>query len=189
RLAPAESRALQTFKRRLTVRRVGNSRIVALSFASADPNLAARITNTVAMNFVDQYYRSRHAAIIQSSQWFERQLDDVRQKMQASNQVMASFERSSGITDLDGQQNTFTQRVADLNRQLTQAEVDRIQYESFLGKLSLGSDNSLPQIEDNQVVIALKQKLAQAQADLAQALAIFGPNHTKAKQLQSQVDG
>jgi capsular exopolysaccharide synthesis family protein len=188
RLTPQESRALEFFKRQLEVRRLGNSRIVGVSFASQDPHLAAQITNTLARNFVNQYYRSRHDAIMQSYQWIEHQLDDIRQKMDASNQALVRFQRSSGITDLDEQQNTFTQRVAELNRQLTQAEMDRVQYQSFLNKAGLGEEDSLPQVEDNQVILALKQKLAQAQADLSQGLAVYGPNHIKAKQLQSQVD-
>jgi succinoglycan biosynthesis transport protein ExoP len=188
RLTPQETRALEVFKRQLDVRRLGNSRIVGVSFASQDPHLAAQITNSLALSFVDQYYRSRHNAIMQSYQWIEHQLDDIRQKMEESNQALVRFQRSSGITDLDEQQNTYTQRVAELNRQLTQAEMDRVQYESFLNKASLGAEDSLPQVEDNQVILALKQKLAQAQADLSQGLAVYGPNHIKAKQLQSQVD-
>src|SRR6266446_1510985 len=187
-LTPQESRALEFFKRQLEVRRLGNSRIVGVSFASRDPHLAARVTNTLVLNFVNHYYRSRHEAIMQSYQWIEHQLDDIRQKMDESNQALVRFQRSSGITDLDEQQNTFTQRVAELNRQLTQAEMDRVQYQSFLSKASLGEEDSLPQVEDNQVILALKQKLAQAQADLSQGLAVYGPNHIKAKQLQSQVD-
>src|SRR6266481_5862219 len=187
-LTPQESRALEFFKRQLEVRRLGNSRIVGVSFASKDPHLAAQVTNTLALNFINQYYRSRHDSIMQSYQWIERQLDDIRQKMEESNQALVRFQRSSGITDIDEQQNTFTQRVAELNRQLTQAEMDRVQYQSFLSKASLGEEDSLPQVEDNQVILALKQKLAQAQADLSQGLAIYGPNHIKAKQLQSQVN-
>src|SRR5712691_2082373 len=188
RLTPQESRALEFFKRQLEVRRLGNSRIVGVSFASKDPHLAAQVTNTLALNFINQYYRSRHDSIMQSYQWIEHQLDDIRQKMEESNQALVRFQRSSGITDIDEQQNTFTQRVAELNRQLTQAEMDRVQYQSFLSKASLGEEDSLPQVEDNQVILALKQKLAQAQADLSQGLAVYGPNHIKAKQLQSQVD-
>jgi len=187
-LTPQESRALEFFKRQLEVRRLGNSRIVGVSFGSRDPHLAAQITNRLALNFVNQYYRSRHDSIMQSYQWIEHQLDDIRQKMEESNQALVRFQRSSGITDIDEQQNTFTQRVAELNRQLTQAEMDRVQYQSFLSKASLGEEDSLPQVEDNQVILALKQKLAQAQADLSQGLAVYGPNHIKAKQLQSQVD-
>ena len=187
-LTPQESRALEFFKRQLEVRRLGNSRIVGVSFASRDPHLAARVTNALVLNFVNHYYRSRHEAIMQSYQWIEHQLDDIRQKMEESNQALVRFQRSSGITDLDEQQNTFTQRVAELNRQLTQAEMDRVQYQSFLSKASLGEEDSLPQVEDNQVILALKQKLAQAQADLSQGLAVYGPNHIKAKQLRSQVD-
>jgi succinoglycan biosynthesis transport protein ExoP len=187
-LTPQESRALDFFKRQLEVRRLGNSRIVGVSFASKDPHLAAQVTNTLALNFVNQYYRSRHDSIMQSYQWIEHQLDDIRQKMEESNQALVRFQRSSGITDIDEQQNTFTQRVAELNRQLTQAEMDRVQYQSFLSKASIGEEDSLPQVEDNQVILALKQKLAQAQADLSQGLAVYGPNHIKAKQLQSQVN-
>jgi len=77
--------------------------------------------------------------------------------MEESNQALVRFQRSSGITDIDEQQNTFTQRVAELNRQLTQAEMDRVQYQSFLSKAGLGEEDSLPQVEDNQVILALNR--------------------------------
>jgi len=123
---------------------------------------------------------------MQSYQWIEHQLDDIRQKMELSTKPSLASSASSGITDLDERQNTFTQRVAELNRQLTQAEMDRVQYESFLSKVGIGEEDALPQVEDNQVILALKQKLAQAQADLSQGLAIYGPNHIKAKQLKTR---
>src|SRR4029077_1219917 len=53
RLTPQESRALEFFKRQLEVSRLGNSRIVGVSFASQDPHLAAQIANTLALNFVN----------------------------------------------------------------------------------------------------------------------------------------
>src|SRR6266567_171340 len=188
RLTGPEARALGRFNKRLVVRRVGNSRVVSVGFASEDPVLAAEISNRLASKYVDEYYRARHDSIMQSSQWIELQLEDIRAKMQASNHNLADFQRTSGIADLDAQQNTFTQQLADLNRQLTQAEIERIQYESYLIKLRFGNEEALPQVAESQVVIALKQKLAQAQADLARGLAIYGPNHSKAKQLENAVE-
>src|SRR5437879_13170567 len=102
---------------------------------------------------------------MQSYQWIEHQLDDIRQKMDESNQALVRFQRSSGITDLDEQQNTFTQRVAELNRQLTQAEMERVQYESFMSKAGLGEEDAMPQVEDNKGALALKQEVAQGTTD------------------------
>jgi polysaccharide biosynthesis transport protein len=187
-LTPAENAALGAFKARLAVQRDTASRLITVSFASHDPRLAALITNTIVDTFIEQTYEEQHDAIMKSTEWLARQLDDIRTRMETSNKVLTDFQKSVGIADLDDNRSTFTQQMTELNNQLTQAQADRIQLEALLASVRHGGSDSLPDVRNNPVVQQLSTHLAEQRAELSQAMVIYGKNHPTVKKLQSQVD-
>ncbi len=187
-LSPAEHSALRAFRSHLTVKRDTSSRLIGVSFASNDPKMAALVTNTVVNAFIDDTYRDQHDSIMQSTEWLSRQLDDIRARMVESNRVLAEFQKSIGVADLDSNKSTFTEQMAELNRQLTQAQADRIQLEALLKSVQAGSPDVLPEIRNNPVVQQLSTRLAELRAELSQAKVIYGTNHPNVKKLQNQVD-
>jgi polysaccharide biosynthesis transport protein len=187
-LSPGEYSALHSFRTNLKVKRDTASRLISVSFASHDPKMAALVTNTVVAAFIDDTYRDQHDAIMKSTEWLSRQLDDIRARMQESNRVLAEFQKSIGVADVDSNKSTFTERMTELSQQLTQAQADRIQLEALLKSVQAGSPDVLPEIRNNPVVQQLSTKLAEQRGELSQARVIYGPNHPNVKKLQSQVD-
>jgi capsular exopolysaccharide synthesis family protein len=187
-LTDGEYAALHAFRANLKIKRDTASRLISVSFSSHDAKMAALVTNTVVNTFIDDTYRDQHDAIVKSSEWLARQLDDIRSRMEQSNHSLADFQKSIGVADVDANKNSFTERMTELNRQLTQAEADRIQLEALLKSVQAGSPDVLPEIRNNPVVQQLSTKLAELRGELSQAKVIYGPNHPNVKKLQSQVD-
>ena len=183
-LTPAQEVALRNFAAALSVRRDPSSRLVSVSFASHDPKLSADVVNLTMKMFVDRSFESRHEAISQSSTWLARELDDIREKMQYSTHNVEEFQKANGIPDLDPASNTYAVETTDLNKQLADAQSQRIQLEAFLRHAN--DPDSLPQVRNNPVIQALVQKQAEADADLAQAQVIYGANHPTVRKLQNQ---
>src|SRR5215472_3173435 len=125
-LSPLESEALRTFQDRLKVSRDPGSRVIQVAFGTHQPTLSSLVTNKMVDTFIEESYSTRHDAIVKSTQWLSRQLDDVRKKMDESNRALADFQRANGIADTGEDRNTVAEEMADLNRQLTQAQADRI---------------------------------------------------------------
>jgi len=185
-LSPAESDALRAFQDRLKVTRDTGSRLIQISFSSHEPALSSLVTNKLLDTFIEESYSTRHDAIVKSTQWLSRQLDDIRKKMDESNRALADFQRTNAIADTGEKGNTVAEEMADLNRQLTQAQADRIQLQAFLARERETSPDTLPQVRSNPVIQQITQKLAEVRADLAQSEIIYGKNHPNIKKLQSQ---
>jgi len=185
-LSPAENKALRAFQARLNVTRDSDSRLIRVSFGSHEPALAATITNTMLDTFIEESYSARHAAIVKSTEWLSRQLDDIRKKMEESNRTLADFQPANGIADMGENHNTMAEEMADLNRQLTQAQADRIQLQAFLARAKEASSDTLPQVRANPVIQQMTQKLGEVRAELAQSEVIYGKNHPNIKKLQNQ---
>lgn len=179
-----ETTVLRNFKSRISIRRDPSSRLVGVTFAAHDPRLSADVVNSLMKLMVEQNLEARSQAIAESALSLSSQLDDVRMKMESSAIAVAAFGAKTGIADVDPNSNTYAEKMGDLNKQLVQAESDRIQYQSFLAPISNAA--SLPQVRNNLVVQALTQKLAEAEAQLAQSRVIYGPNHMEVRKLQNQ---
>ena len=185
-LSPEEYIALGNFKSAFNVKRDTSSRLILVSFTSPDPQLAAQVSNTAVQAFIDQSFQNRHDAVMKSSEWLSRQLDDIRKKMEDSSQALTQFQQSIGVTDIDSNKSTFTEHMGELSRQQTMAQSERIQLQALLKNVD--TPDSLPEVRTNIVVQQLSQKLAESKAALSQALVIYGSNHPTARKLQSEVD-
>ena len=186
RLTPLESKALLAFQERLTVKRDTASRLVDISFTSHDPLLAEKVTNAVVSTLIERTYATRHEAVMRSTEWLARQLDDIRAKMENSNRALAEFQSVVGIASLDENRSTFTEEMAELSRQKTQAAAERIQLQSYLNKADT-SGQMLPQVQNNPVIQQLTQKLADIRAELSQNLAVNGEKHPTTRRLRNQI--
>lgn len=188
-LSRPENVALRSVRSHLKVERDTSSRLITVKFSSHDPALAALVTNTIVNAFIEKGYTTRHDAAAESSVWLSKQLDDVQDGMQNSNKALADYERQWGIADLgDGekQESTFTQKIAELNRQVADAQADRIQLEAYVNGIREGNETALQQVSADPVVQNLTQKHADVRAALSKTGVVYGKNHPEVKKLQNE---
>src|ERR1700674_4759437 len=149
---------LGAFLGSLSVRRVPNSRLMDVSFESTDPQLAARIVNAHINTYIEQNFRSKYEATSQASTWLTSQLDDLRIKVQKSEDALITYERQNQIWTLDDKQNITTQRLSDVNKELTDALSERMKKESLYQFAKSGNLNAVPQVQTNATVMDLFKK-------------------------------
>jgi capsular exopolysaccharide synthesis family protein len=108
--------------------------------------------------------------------------------MDESNRALAEFQKFSGITSVGDSHSSFDERTAELNRQLTMAQVERIQLEALLANRKGQNPDTSSQVSADPAVQEISKKLGGLRAEQKQTLVIYGKNHPKAKQLQAQID-
>lgn len=178
---------LAAFLGSLTVKRVPNSRLMDVSFESTDPQLAARIVNAHIATYVEQNYRSKYESTTQASDWLAGQLNDFKNKVQKSEDARIAYERQNQIWTLDDKQNMTTQRLADINKQYTEAQSERMQKESLYQFAKAGNLDAVPQVQSNTAFTDLMKKRRDASGEYDDALKQYGPNFPKVLRLKAQL--
>ncbi len=179
---------LGSFLASLSVKRVPNSRLMDVSFESTSPLLAAQIVNAHIKNFIEQNFQSRYEATTRASTWLTDQLSELKIRVEKAEDARITYERQNQIWALDGdKQNVTTQRMADLNKELTDVQSERMRKQSLFEFAKAGDMDSVPQIRDNPVVQDLFRKRTEMYSQYADALSQYGPNFPKVQRLQSQV--
>jgi len=178
---------LAEFLGSLFVKRVPSSRLMDVSFESTDPQLAARIVNAHIATYIEHNFRSKYEATSQASTWLTGQLEDLRVKVQRSEDALITYERQNQIWTLDDKQNITTQRLADINRQLTDAQSERMKKESLFQFAKSGNLDAVPQVQSNATFMDLLRKHADLSGQYTDSLSQYGPNFPKVQRLQTQV--
>jgi len=186
-LAAAQKAAqIEGFKGGLKVEQVKDSRILEVSYESTDPELAARIVNTLVANYMDFTFQSRYDFTQQATSWMEQQLEDLRRKVEKSQQALVDYERQNLIINVAG--GTITdQRLQDLSHDFTVAQSERVQRESVY-ELVKSNEGQIGAIVQNTSLERLEDKYNDLKATYADSLNQYGPNFPKVVRLREQLN-
>lgn len=179
--SPLEDR----FLKNLSVIPVKNSRIVRVSYDDHDPVLAANIVNAMANNYIKMNLDRRVNSASYAKEFLNEQLAQAKVRLEESENKLVAYAKSQEIINTDDKQTLPSQKLIDLNRDLTEVERERIVAESKYKQErdSLGNVKVL----DNPTVQELKKTLAQLQGEYQENLRMFKPGYPLIQQLESQI--
>ncbi len=185
-------RVLERFQDQLTVDPVNRSRLVTVRFDSRDPELAARVVNTLAADYVDQSLEARWQATQKAAEWLTQQLVGVKAKLEKSEDELQSYARHHGLvfleTDKGASQNVANERLQQLQEQLTKAQTERYEKEALYRLVQTGEYESLPGVFENKLIQDLSERLAELKREHAQLSTTFNADYPRVKEIQSQID-
>ncbi|MGD0008622.1 MAG: polysaccharide biosynthesis tyrosine autokinase [Terriglobia bacterium] len=182
-----QSSLIRAFRKHLHVELLNESRLVEVSFESVDPSLAARVANALVKNYVESSFRSKYETTRQASAWMEQQLDELKAKVEKSQQALVDYERENSIADVGDKENVVGQRLGDLSKDLTAAQTDRANKESVYD--SVQSNKAEAAIIANDALLQqLDSKYADLKTQYAATTSHYGPNFYRVKELRNQIN-
>jgi len=178
---------LSAFLGRLSVKRIPNSNLLQVSFESENPQLAAMVVNKHLQNFIDLNYRTRYESAKRASDWLEEQLNDFKSRVEKSEDARLAYERNNQIWTVSEGQDLYTQKLTDLNKQLTDAQTERMKDEASYVMVQAGQLNALPQVQQNPVIQNLIKQQNVLRDQYAAALSRYGPNYPTVVRIRAQL--
>src|SRR6202140_3920453 len=171
----------------LSVRRVPSSRLLDVSFESTDPQLAARIVNAHIETYVQSNFQSQYDSTTRATTWLRDQLEELKIRVQRSEDARIAYERQNQIWTLDDKQNVTSQRFVDANRELATAQNERVKRQAILEFANSGNIDAVPQIQSDAALAEFQRRLTDTISQHREALEQFGPNFPRVKRLQAQI--
>src|SRR6202142_1830705 len=135
---------LGAFLSRLTVKRVPNSRLIEVGFEAEDPQLAAQIVNSHLQSYIEQNFPSKYDATTQASNWLTAELEELRIRVEKSEDARLAYQRANQIWQIDEKQNITTQKLADLSKAVTDAQTALAEKEALYRMAQAGNVDDLP---------------------------------------------
>ncbi len=95
--ADARNQSISYAKRNYKVRAAGLTRIVEVTVDSMSPQIATDFANALTGEFIDQNLEARWQTTQHTSEWLSRQLDDMRVRLEASEDRLQAYARQAGL--------------------------------------------------------------------------------------------
>ena len=191
-------RAAAIFANRLTVKRVGLSYIIEVSFESLDPKRAADIADAVANEYIVDQLQAKFQAARQAGGWLRDRLRELREQASTAERAVVEFKVQNNIVSIGGsdKRHMHEQQVAELNSQLAiaraqvseaSARLERIQSVLRAPSPDATVDETVADSLKNEVVNKLRSQyltLAERQEDWSRR---YGGNHLAVINIRNQM--
>ena len=106
------------------------TRLIDISFTHTDPGVASKVVNAIAETYVYNNLEKKSETNTTTGDFLQKRIAELQQYIRTDEERLVNYARSNQIISLDASQNTVVERLAALNKQLVEAEKDRIDAES-----------------------------------------------------------
>jgi succinoglycan biosynthesis transport protein ExoP len=173
-----------------------DSSLIGIAVESANPELAARLANAYADDFIQSNMERRYEATSYARNFLQQRIAAVKAKLEQSERQLVAYAKQMGILTLSvdtggtgsvrQEQSIDAATLIQTNNALAAARSDRIAAEQRY-RQAAGAQSRVAAISD-PTVQGLGQQRAALEAQYQQKLALYKPDFPEMVQLRSQID-
>jgi uncharacterized protein involved in exopolysaccharide biosynthesis/Mrp family chromosome partitioning ATPase len=187
----AEERVLERYYERLNVYSIDKSRVIVIEFQSADPDLAAKVANAIAAEYLAIQQQAKREAMRQAGQWLASEIDRMRAKVAEAEGRVEEFRGRSNLYVGPNNNSLNAQGMGELNSQLVLARSQKADFESkartIRELLRAGKTIDASDISNSELIRRLNEQRVLLHAQLAEQSSTLGPLHPRIKELKAQI--
>ena len=180
-------RAARALRQNVSVRIIGESRVIEIISQSESARLAAQISNTIAKKYIAQQIAVKAAEGNRVTRWLEERTEDVRKQLEEIERGLSDFgsemavSERAGTSDLDVQLVESTTQLIELDTLYEELEARRSEISELR---AAGNYLTLASVVELPTVNALVEQLAALDATIGELTAVYG-DHSKTREAQA----
>lgn len=191
----ADYRVRQKAAKDLTVRQLGQTRVIEVLFDSPEPAFAAGFLNDLIAAYIDANMEARWQMSQHTGEWLSRELEDMRIKLEHSQDALEAYARKSGLLYTMPQNpatggektNVSEEKLRQLQAELSRAQADRASAQSRYQVASSAPPEALADVLNDATLRDLQTKLTELRRQEAEMLALYTPKHEKVRAVRAQI--
>src|SRR6202044_1383876 len=186
-----EERVLDAYFDRFTAYAVDKSRVIVIEFQSSDPELAARVANSIAEGYLVLQQGARQEQAKSASQWLSGETDNLRKKVADAESRVEDFRSKSSLFVGTNNTTLSNQQMGELNTQLNTARALKSDAESkarlIREMLQSGKPIEASEVLNSELTRRLSEQRVTLRAQLAEQSSTLLDNHPRIKELKAQL--
>jgi capsular exopolysaccharide synthesis family protein len=171
----------------LKVTRPPNTYLLLISYRSSSPALSADAANAIANSYLAHTYDIRIRSSASLSTFMERQIDELKAKMEKSGLALAQFEKDLDVINPEEKTNILSARLLQLNTEYTAAQGERVSKEAAWNAMKSGSLEAAQVSSQGAELATLNETLNQARQRFALVKSTYGSTHPEYRKAASEV--
>jgi polysaccharide biosynthesis transport protein len=186
-----EERVLEAYYDRFTAYAVDKSRVMVVEFQSRDPELAARVANSIAEGYLVLQQDARQQQARSASQWLSGEIEHLRKKVSEAESRVEDFRSKSSLFVGTNNTTLSNQQMGEINTQLNNARALKSDAESkarlIKDMLLSGKPIEASEVLNSELVRRLSEQRVTLRAQLAEQSSTLLGGHPRIKELKAQL--
>jgi uncharacterized protein involved in exopolysaccharide biosynthesis/Mrp family chromosome partitioning ATPase len=186
-----EERTLEAYYERLNVYAVEKSRVIAVDFSSANPDLAAQVANTIAETYLSMQQSAKQDQTRAAGNWLAGEIDKMRAKVAEAEARVEQYRSQANL--FSGSNNTSlpSQQLTEINSQIAALRGQKADLDARARQLrdliSLRKPIDSADIANSDTMRRLIEQRIAVRAQLAEQSTTLLDQHPRIKELKAQV--
>jgi uncharacterized protein involved in exopolysaccharide biosynthesis len=185
-------RAARRLAKKLQVQPVKKTNLIAISYASADPLIAAKVLQSVANAYLEKHMEVHRPA--GQLRFFDQQRGESRLQLEEAKGKLLQFTARHGVVEAAQQRDLALQKLSEVDASYRQTRIDLAETQQRVWELG-DEVAKLPErtttqvrISDNpELLKSLKASLLDLQLKRTQLLTKFEPSHRLVQEVDQQI--
>lgn len=192
-LPDSQQAVIDRFMERFSLRPVANTKLVMISYESANPALASRVANAIASQHILRSMDEKVATTDRASAWLNDRLASLKKTLDDSEQRLIDFKESNDLIDVGGSVGRLNeQELLITSEELGEARSELAVQRSLLSEVQSLSNQpelllTIPAFQSDTLVQRTKIELDQAQRELGELRNRYGARHPRVVDLNSRL--
>ena len=186
-----EERTLESYYDRLNVYAVEKSRVIGVDFLSTDPDLAARVANSIAETYLKMQQTAKQDQTRAAGDWLAGEIANLRTKVADAEAKVEAYRSKTNL--FVGANNTSlpTQQLTEINSQIAAARGQKADLEARARQLRevirSGKPIESSDIANSESMRRLIEQRNALRSQLAEQSTTLLDQHPRIKELKAQI--
>jgi len=173
--------------KKLRVTRPPNTYLLLISYRSPEAILAADVANAIANSYIEHTYDIRIRSSSSLASFMEKQIEELRAKMEISSAALLKFDREMNIINPEEKTNILSARLLQLNTEYTTAQGDRVRKEVAYQTAKTGTLEAAMSSTQGETLKKLMERRNEAAQKFSQIREQYGARHQEYKKSDAEV--
>ena len=186
-----EERVLDAYYERFTAFAVDKSRVIVVEFQSQDPELAARVANSIAEGYLVLQRTARQEQAKSAGLWLSGEIDHLRNKVAEADSRVEDFRSKSSLFVGTNNTTLSNQQMGEINTQLNNARALKSDAETkaklIREMLQGGKPLEASEPLNSELIRRMSEQRATLRAQLAEQSSTLLDGHPRIKELKAQL--
>jgi len=182
------SKLIDGFLRKVNVKPIRQTRLVEVSFKDHDPKFAAGTLNALFDSFIDMNIQMKYEATAQATEFLTGQIVSIGGEIEKDEQVMQQYGADKNIIALSDKETTIIEKLGELNRALTEAQIDRVNMETYYNSIKSVTPEFIPQALANPLIQRLKEDYGKLSREYLKMQDRFKSDYPELQRLKTELE-
>ncbi len=186
-----EERTLETYYERLNVFAIEKSRVIVVAFSAADPDIAARVANDIAVTYLRRQQVAKQDQTRAASEWLAGEIEKMRKKVADAEDKVEQYRTKSNLYAGSNNTSLPSQQLTEMNSQIAAARGQKADLEARARQLRdlirAGQPIELADIANSEGMRRLIEQRIALRSQLAEQSTTLLDRHPRIKELKAQI--